>query len=144
LKIYYLVGDVAEITGIPQKTVVDACVRKVILPMYEPDGAGTRRIFSYKNVIQFGIFKMLRKWGVQRTEIRIIFDEIDREGNKNIIYSPELRYSSEQYLIMELEKEAEGRKIRCKEVGFNERVEVGGIQSAMVVNLTEIKRGIPG
>jgi DNA-binding transcriptional MerR regulator len=84
MKKEFLVRDVSEITGLKPREVVDLVDRGIIEPLKEARGSGTRRVFSFRNIVQISIYKLLRVLGLSRPRIRDCLERIDQlEGIEN-------------------------------------------------------------
>jgi DNA-binding transcriptional MerR regulator len=141
MKNHFLVREVAELTGLRPREVVDACDRGIIQPKEPAEGPGTRRVFSFKNLMQFGVFRLLKRFGFIRPEIKQILDEIEKSGLHEKMYSPQIE---EGTLVLLMESQREGVTLKLVEIPPGGYLKFGPkqIRSSFNINMTEIKRGL--
>jgi len=135
----FLAQDVSRIIGLKTKDVIDACQRGIIEPRLQARGTGTRRIFSFKNVIQFQIFKILRGWGFSRPSIKRIFETIESGGEADKLYSME---ESKETIFLAMVESEDKRLLRLISVKAGQFIKFDPEDTfaAFLINISETKK----
>jgi hypothetical protein len=82
-------AEIAGFLGRPIRTITSWVDRGIVIPDVEPSqGKGIERIYSYRNVIEFGMIELMSKMDITLKEIGIILETL-RKGKWKYIIQPE-------------------------------------------------------
>lgn len=81
--------QIAEILGLNVRTVIDWAERGIVeADIVDATGPGSRRRYSFEQLIRAGVVQELRKAGMTRTTVKLLLGSISRgEFPKDVIIS---------------------------------------------------------
>jgi len=87
-----------EITGESQRTLINWVEKKLIVPLIDADGAGSRREYGGKNLREARLIRTLYDLGFKRTKIKDIMDMT----RGNILSEMQIKLSGNATLNIEI------------------------------------------
>jgi len=77
----YLSSDVMKILGLTQRQVINWAEKGLVVPLIEAQGAGTKRGYTYTNLLEFGLCNTLFDMGLENHKVKKILKDL-REGGQ--------------------------------------------------------------
>lgn len=77
----YMNLDVRQILGIPERRILNITQKGVVIPREEATGAGSRRKYTYTNLIEFALVENLLSLGLGIQLIKKILTDLRKDGD---------------------------------------------------------------
>ena len=136
--------EVCQLTGVKQRELIHWSERGLIGPLADPNGAGTRRKYLLKHVLQVALLVELRRYGIGRSQLSAWEKQAPREFDR--IYTDAANAGGENEGVpswLSIYPATDGTlHVHWDYTADALGAEYSGVSSAFVINLQVLRQSI--